>query len=87
MVTLIIIIIIIIITMIIIDPRRESWVGYSTYQAWQGLVLNTKQTSKDHAVLSEILNNLASARLGEIGEDMQRIYKKVVIIIGVVVII
>ena len=60
--------------------RREQWPLFSTYSCWQQLVTQTKNLSKDHAALSEVYSTHLVSRLGEVMEDVQRIYRRVNII-------
>jgi SLIT-ROBO Rho GTPase activating protein len=41
------------------------------------LVTHTKNLSKDHAALSEVYSTHLVSRLGEVMEDVQRIYRRV----------
>lgn len=63
--------------------RREQWPLFSTYSCWQQLVAQTKNLSKDHAALSEVYSTHLVSRLGEVMEDVQRIYRRVNILYNV----
>ncbi|EEB12153.1 SLIT-ROBO Rho GTPase-activating protein, putative [Pediculus humanus corporis] len=56
--------------------KREHWPLFSSYSCWQQLVTQTKNLSKDHAALSEIHSTHLVSRLGQVMEDVQRIYRK-----------
>ena len=59
--------------------RRELWPGYSTYTIWQTLLGTTRKLGRDHAVLAELYSTHMSNRLTELVDDVQRIYKKVLL--------
>lgn len=61
--------------------RRESWPLFSSYSCWQQLVSQTKTLSKDHAALSEVYSTHIVSRLQQVIEDVQRIYKRVRIVV------
>ncbi|XP_056646166.1 SLIT-ROBO Rho GTPase-activating protein 1-like isoform X2 [Diorhabda sublineata] len=56
--------------------KREQWPLFSSYTCWQQLVAQTKNLSRDHAALSEVYSNHLVARLSQVMEDVQRIYKR-----------
>ncbi|KAL3290005.1 hypothetical protein HHI36_023380 [Cryptolaemus montrouzieri] len=56
--------------------KREQWPLFSSYTCWQQLVDQTKNLSKDHVALSEVYSTHLVARLSQVMEDVQRIYKK-----------
>ncbi|CAH0550335.1 unnamed protein product [Brassicogethes aeneus] len=56
--------------------KREQWPLFSTYTCWQELVTQTKNLSRDHAVLSEVYSTFLVSRLSQVMEDVQRIYKR-----------
>lgn len=56
--------------------KRDTWPGYSTYTIWQALLGTTRKMGRDHGILSELYNTQMCARLAELSEDIQRIYKK-----------
>lgn len=56
--------------------KREQWPLFSSYTCWQQLVTQTKNLSKDHVALSEVYSTHLVARLSQVMEDVQRIYKR-----------
>ncbi|XP_044764858.1 SLIT-ROBO Rho GTPase-activating protein 1-like isoform X3 [Coccinella septempunctata] len=56
--------------------KREQWPLFSSYTCWQQLVDQTKNLSKDHVALSEVYSTHLVARLSQVMDDVQRIYKK-----------
>ena len=62
--------------------RESSWSLFSSYSCWQQLVSQTKTLSKDHAALSEVYSTHLVSRLQQVAEDVQRIYKRVSVPIG-----
>ncbi|KAL0278858.1 UNVERIFIED_CONTAM: hypothetical protein PYX00_000549 [Menopon gallinae] len=56
--------------------KREQWPLFSSYSCWQQLVTQTKNLSKDHAALSEVYSTHLVSRLGQVMEDVQRIYRR-----------
>ncbi|CAH1103499.1 unnamed protein product [Psylliodes chrysocephalus] len=56
--------------------KREQWPLFSSYTCWQQLVAQTKNLSRDHAALSEVYSTHLVARLSQVMEDVQRIYKR-----------
>ena len=59
--------------------KREQWPMFSSYTCWTQLVNQTKSLSKDHATLAEIYSTHLVARLQAVCEDVQRIYRKVIL--------
>ena len=59
--------------------RHDSWSSFSTYSVWQTLLGVTRKLGRDHGVLSELLSNHVSNQLSDLVEDVQRVYKKVLI--------
>lgn len=57
--------------------RREQWHLFSSYASWQHLVAQTKRQARDHALLSDIYANTVIQRLGQVTEEVQRIYRRV----------
>ena len=57
--------------------RREQWHLFSSYASWQHLVAQTKRQARDHAILSDIYANTVIQRLGQVTEEVQRIYRRV----------
>lgn len=68
-------------TEIIINFRREQWPLFSSYACWQQLVTQTRNLSRDHVALSEVYSTHLVSRLAQVMEDVQRIYKRVSIIL------
>ncbi|CAH1121410.1 unnamed protein product [Ceutorhynchus assimilis] len=56
--------------------KREQWPLFSSYVCWQQLVTQTKNLSRDHVALSEVYSTHLVSRLGQVMEDVQRIYKR-----------
>ncbi|KAK9889363.1 hypothetical protein WA026_004638 [Henosepilachna vigintioctopunctata] len=56
--------------------KREQWPLFSSYSCFQQLVDQTKNLSKDHVALSEVYSTHLVARLSQVMDDVQRIYKK-----------
>ncbi|XP_046387653.1 SLIT-ROBO Rho GTPase-activating protein 1-like isoform X2 [Ischnura elegans] len=56
--------------------KREQWPLFSSYSCWQQLLTQTRDLSRDHATLSEVYSNHLTARLSQVMEDVQRIYRK-----------
>ncbi|XP_011504329.1 PREDICTED: SLIT-ROBO Rho GTPase-activating protein 1-like isoform X2 [Ceratosolen solmsi marchali] len=56
--------------------KREQWPLFSSYACWQQLVNETKSLSRDHAALSEVYSTHLVARLNQVMEDVQRIYRR-----------
>ncbi|XP_014220165.1 SLIT-ROBO Rho GTPase-activating protein 1-like isoform X3 [Trichogramma pretiosum] len=56
--------------------KREEWPLFSSYSCWQQLINETKNLSRDHAALSEVYSTHLVARLNQVMEDVQRIYKR-----------
>lgn len=57
--------------------RREQWPLFSSYACWQQLVTQTRNLSRDHSALAEVYSTHLVARLSQVMEDVQRIYKRV----------
>ncbi|CAB0031918.1 unnamed protein product [Trichogramma brassicae] len=58
------------------SQEREQWPLFSSYSCWQQLINETKNLSRDHAALSEVYSTHLVARLNQVMEDVQRIYKR-----------
>ncbi|XP_046457687.1 SLIT-ROBO Rho GTPase-activating protein 1-like isoform X5 [Daphnia pulex] len=56
--------------------KREQWHLFSSYASWQHLVAQTKRQARDHALLSDIYANTVIQRLGQVTEEVQRIYRR-----------
>ncbi|XP_050313871.1 SLIT-ROBO Rho GTPase-activating protein 1-like isoform X2 [Anthonomus grandis grandis] len=56
--------------------KREQWPLFSSYACWQQLVTQTKNLSRDHVALSEVYSTHLVSRLGQVMDDVQRIYKR-----------
>ncbi|XP_065165014.1 SLIT-ROBO Rho GTPase-activating protein 1-like isoform X3 [Atheta coriaria] len=56
--------------------KRDQWSLFSSYACWQQLVTQTKNLSRDHVALSEVYSTHLVSRLGQVMEDVQRIYKR-----------
>ncbi|XP_049830329.1 SLIT-ROBO Rho GTPase-activating protein 1-like isoform X2 [Schistocerca gregaria] len=56
--------------------KREQWPLFSSYSCWQQLITQTKNLSKDHAVLSDIYSTHVVGRFTQVAEDVQRIYRR-----------
>lgn len=57
--------------------RREQWHLFSSYASWQHLVAQTKRQARDHAILSDIYANTVFQRLGQVTDEVKRIYQRV----------
>lgn len=62
---------------LVFPTRREQWHLFSSYASWQHLVAQTKRQARERAVLSDIYSNTIIQRLGQVSEEVQRIYKRV----------
>lgn len=56
--------------------KREQWPLFSSYSCWQQLVAQTRNLSRDHVALSEVYSTHLVSRLGQVMEDVQRIYRR-----------
>ncbi|XP_076304091.1 SLIT-ROBO Rho GTPase-activating protein 1-like [Tachypleus tridentatus] len=56
--------------------KREQWHLFSSNGCWEQLVASTRQQSRDHAILSELLTTNITSRCTQIVEDVQRMYRR-----------
>lgn len=65
--------------------RREQWPLFSSYTCWQQLVSSTRSLARDHAVLADLHSTHLVARLANVMEDVQRVYRRVCIILLLII--
>ncbi|XP_037091631.1 rho GTPase-activating protein 4-like, partial [Pollicipes pollicipes] len=59
-----------------LKQKREQMHLFSSYSCWQLLMNQTRQESRDRAVLSDVYANVITNKLSRISDDLQRIYKR-----------
>jgi len=61
--------------------RREQWTAFSTYKMWQTMLGITTKQSRNHNILAETFSSILTSKFTQLLDDMQRIYKKVSLIL------
>ena len=63
--------------------KREAWHLHSSHQILEQVLAQTRRASRDHGAVADIYSSHVIQRCTQINEDLQRIFKKVILFIFV----